>query len=166
MYFPRRGWQKNCQNCKIPKCSDLRLSNGFTYVHMQVRCKKHPRCIQTRRRPLLKAPRPENWREKKRHETYKNELVPKKQLGIRLTVQIKQHFGVPKLYYWFDGENVFATKEVQKNDLGLTFGVPGSDCRCASFSFRRVFRFCEDLVPVRVYQLLLVQNELSQDRLG
>jgi len=29
--------------------------------------------------------------------------------------------------YWFDDENVCGTKQVQKNDLGLIFGVPGSE---------------------------------------
>jgi len=32
------------------------------------------------------------------------------------------------------------------------------------FSFRREFRVCEDLVIVRIYSFLLVQNELSQDK--
>ena len=85
---------------------------------------------------------------------------------IRLTVWIKQHFGVPKLYYWFVEENVLATKQVQKNDLGLIFGVPGSEWRSVPFSFRREFRFCEDLVIVRIYRFLLVQNDLSQDKFG
>ena len=70
------------------------------------------------------------------------------------------------LYYCLDEENVFATKQVQKNDLGLIFGVPGSEWRCASFSFRREFRVCEDLVTVRIYQFLPVQNDLSQDKFG
>jgi len=52
---------------------------------------------------------------------------------IRLTVEIKQHFGVLRLYYWFDEENIFATKQVQENDLGLIFCVPGSEWHCTSF---------------------------------
>ena len=47
-----------------------------------------------------------------------------------------------------DDENVFATKHVQKNDLGLIFGVHGSKWRCTSFSFRLALWVCEDLVTV------------------
>ena len=58
--------------------------------------------------------------------------------------------------------NVLFTKRVQKNDLGLIFGVPDSKWRCASFSFRLDFWVCEDLVAGRIHLFLPIQNELSQ----
>ncbi len=62
--------------------------------------------------------------------------------------------------------SIFLIKRVQKNDLGLIFGVPGSEWRCASFSFRQELQICEDLVIVRIYRFLVVQTELFQYKFG
>jgi len=60
-----------------------------------------------------------------------------------LTVLIRPH-----LYYI---ASFFFTKRVQKNYLGLIFGVRGSIWRCTSFSFRLVFWACEDVVAGRMH---------------
>jgi len=100
------------------------------------------------------------------------------QLGSKFTFFLKVH---PKYGWRYKLSNtlvlrsfkigstkktVFATKQIQKNDLGLIFGVPGSKWRCASFWFRRDFRVCKDLATARIYWFLLIQNELCQDRFG
>jgi len=47
-----KGWQN-----KFPtKNGSYRLSNGFTYFHMQTRYTKQLKCIETRPRPVLKGP--------------------------------------------------------------------------------------------------------------
>jgi len=60
---------------------------------------------------------------------------------------------------------VLVTKQLQKNDLGLIFGVPDSKWRCTSFSFRLelwVCRFgCQATSSVFTYR-----NELPQGKLG
>ena len=85
--------------------------------------------------------------------------------------QIDTGDGINEETLWCSGasqvtKNVLGTKQVQKNDLWLIFGVPGSKWRCASFSFQREFRVCEELVAIRIYRFLLIQNELSQDKFG
>ena len=53
-----------------------RFSHDFTHFHMQIQCKKHPRCIQTRPRPALKGPGSRNQglgtrgRKKKSHNIF------------------------------------------------------------------------------------------------
>ena len=83
---------------------------------------------------------------------------------IRLTELIKQHFGVLELKSGSAQKHVLGTKQVQKNDLGLIFGVSGSKWRCASFWFRLELWVCEDLVAGRIHRFSPIQNGLSQDK--
>ena len=57
MCCPRRARKRTSKNIENPKIFGFhRLYNGFTHFHMQIRCKKQPRCISTRPRPVLKGP--------------------------------------------------------------------------------------------------------------
>ena len=77
--FSTKGWQKKFQ--QLYK-SRYRLQDGFTHFHMQIRCTKHPRCIQTRPRPLLKGSGA--WKHDKIHKTLnKLKHAPKLQLGLK-----------------------------------------------------------------------------------
>ena len=53
--FSPKGWLKQIpevKKCKFGK--SYRLYHGFNHFRMQSRCRKHPRCIWTRPRPVFK----------------------------------------------------------------------------------------------------------------
>jgi len=83
-----------------------------------------------------------------------------------LTILIKPHLGyvaaLQEAYIIIT--QIFFTKTVHGNYLGLIFGVPSSEWRCASFSIRLDFWVCEDVVAGRNHRFLLIPNELSQDK--
>ncbi len=45
----------------ILKCWDLIDRTLFFHFHLQIRCTKHPKCIKTRPRPVLKEPGAGNY---------------------------------------------------------------------------------------------------------
>ena len=85
--FSPKGWQKNSQNCKIPKCSDLidfLWFYPFPYANsMQNTSPMHlntsPACFEGSG----------TGKQEKKHKTLKNlKLAPNKQLGIYIYMYI------------------------------------------------------------------------------